>query len=307
MKAFGYDHNGAADVFEEYDVPTPDISDQQILIETKAFNLNNFEKSMRAGDYKQTTHRVIPGRDVAGVVAKLGANVTGFNVGDRVVAHGHGSYAEYAYADASRTVKIPADVSFAEAAGIVTPGITAYKAVYYFGAVKSGQTVVVRGASGGVGSLAAQLAVNLGATVIGIGSSRNEAYVRSLGVSDYVSYNKQDPAMVLTNRADVVINSALNGADIDADAQIVKDNGIITSVGGDKPLSNKPFEFKPISPTKAVSDAEALNTLLQLMADKKLTIKIGYQLPFTIDGIIEGHQLLGKQHDGRIVVTVDPS
>lgn len=88
MKAFGYDHNGAADVFEEYDVPTPDISDQQILIETKAFNLNNFEKSMRAGDYKQTTHRVIPGRDVAGVVAKLGANVTGFNVGDRVVATG---------------------------------------------------------------------------------------------------------------------------------------------------------------------------------------------------------------------------
>lgn len=256
MKAFGYDHNGAADVFEEYEVPTPEISDDQILIQTKAFNLNNFEKSMRAGEYKATTHQVIPGRDVAGTFAKLGANVDGFQVGDRVVAHGHGAYAEYAYATAARTVKIPDGVSFAEAAGIVTPGITAYKAVYYFGEVKAGQTVVVRGASGGVGSLAAQLALNLGATVIGIGASKNEAYVKSLGVDEYVSYNKQDPALVLANRADVVINSALNGADSDSDARIVKENGIITTVGGDEPLSNKQFQFKPIMPTKAISDAK---------------------------------------------------
>ncbi|MCH4165155.1 MAG: NADP-dependent oxidoreductase [Lentilactobacillus diolivorans] len=303
MKAFGYDHNGAADVFEEYDVPTPEISDDQILIKTEAFNLNNFEKSMRAGEYRTTTKQTIPGRDVAGTVAKLGANVGDFKIGDRVVAHGHGSYAEYAYAAAARTVKIPDGVSFVEAAGIVTPGITAYKAVYYFGEVKSGQTVVVKGASGGVGSLAAQLALNLGAHVIGIGASRNETYVKSLGVKEYIAYNKQDPALVLANRADVVINSALNGAGSDSDARIVKDNGIITSVGGDEPLSNKPFKFKPIAPTKAVSDAEALSTILKLMAEKKLTIKIGYQLPFTIDGVIQGHQLLGKPHDGRIIVT----
>lgn len=304
MKAFGYDHNGSPDVFEEYDLPTPEISDDQILIKTKAFNLNNFEKSMRAGEYRKTTHQVIPGRDVAGTVAKVGTNVSGFKIGDRVVAHGHGSYAEYAYADASETVLIPDAVSFVEAAGIVTPGITAYKAVYYFGQVKSGQTVVVRGASGGVGSLAAQLALNLGATVIGIGTSKNEAYVKSLGVQEYVAYNQQDPALILANRADVVINSALNGADSDGDAQIVKDNGIITTVGGDEPLSNKPFQFKPIRPTKAITDVKALSTLLNLMAEKKLSIRIGYQLPFTLDGVIQGHQLLGKKHDGRIIVTV---
>ncbi|EHO54529.1 NADP-dependent oxidoreductase [Lentilactobacillus kisonensis] len=303
MKAFGYDHNGDADVFEEYDVPTPEISDDQILIKTEAFNLNNFEKSMRAGEWKPATHRVIPGRDVAGTVAKLGKNVTDFKVGDRVVAHGHGSYAEYAYATAARTVKIPEGVTFAEAAGIVTPGITAYKAVYYFGEVKKGQTVVVKGASGGVGSLAAQLALNLGANVIGIGASRNEAYVKSLGIAEYVAYNKQDPALVLANRADVVINSAINGAGSDSDAQIVKDNGIVVSVGGDEPLSDKPFQFKSIGPTKAVSDAKALTTLLQLMAEKKVSIRIGYQLPFSIAGVIQGHQLLSKQHDGRIIVT----
>ncbi|PAK87245.1 NADP-dependent oxidoreductase [Lentilactobacillus parakefiri] len=305
MKAFGYDHNGASDVFEEYDVPTPTISDDQILIQTKAFNLNNFEKSMRAGEYKATTRQVIPGRDVAGVVAKLGADVTGFQIGDRVVAYGHGAYAEYPYATAARTVKIPEGVSFAEAAGIVTPGITAYKAVYYFGEVKAGQTVVVCGASGGVGSLAAQLAINLGATVIGIGASKNEAYVKSLGVDEYVSYNKQDPGLVLANRADVVINSALNGADSDSDARIVKEKGIITTVGGDEPLSNKQFQFKPIMPTKAISDAEALTALLKLMADKKLLIRIGYQLPFTVAGVIQGHELLSKKHDGRIIVTTD--
>lgn len=307
MKAFGYDHNGDADVFEEYDVPTPEISDDQILIKTEAFNLNNFEKSMRAGEWRPATHRVIPGRDVAGTVAKLGKNVTGFKIGDRVVAHGHGAYAEYAYAAAAGTVKIPAGVTFAQAAGIVTPGITAYKAVYYFGEVKKGQTVVVKGASGGVGSLAVQLALNLGAQVIGIGASRNEAYVKSLGVAEYVAYNKRDPALILANRADVVINSAINGAGSDSDAQIVKDNGTIVSVGGDEPLSNKPFQFKSISPTKAVSDAKALTTLLDLMAEKKVSIRIGYQLPFTIAGVIQGHQLLSKQHDGRIIVTQEAS
>lgn len=307
MKAFGYDHNGDADVFEEYDVPTPEISDDQILIKTEAFNLNNFEKSMRAGEWKPSTRRVIPGRDVAGTVAKLGKNVTGFKIGDRVVAHGHGAYAEYAYAMAAGTVKIPAGVTFAQAAGIVTPGITAYKAVYYFGEVKKGQTVVVKGASGGVGSLAVQLALNLGSKVIGIGASRNEAYVKSLGVAEYVAYNKQDPALILVNRADVMINSAINGAGSDSDAQIIKDNGTIVSVGGDEPLSNKPFQFKSIGPTKAVSNAEALTTLLDLMAEKKVSIRIGYQLPFTIVGVIQGHQLLSKQHDGRIIVTQEAS
>ncbi len=131
--------------------------------------------------------------------------------------------------------------------------------------------------------------------------------MKSLGVAEYVAYNKQDPALILANRADVVINSAINGAGSDSDAQIVKDNGIIVSVGGDEPLSNKPFQFKSISPTKAVSDAKALTTLLDLMAEKKVSIRIGYQLPFTIAGVIQGHQLLSKQHDGRIIVTQEAS
>lgn len=107
MKAFGYEKNGGPEVFQEYEVPTPEIKSNQILIKTEAFNLNNFEALQRAGQFKPVDHRIIPGRDVAGFVEKVGEDVTGFDIGDRVVAHGHHSYAEYSIGEDSNTVLIP--------------------------------------------------------------------------------------------------------------------------------------------------------------------------------------------------------
>ncbi len=305
MKAFGYDHNGGPDVFEEYDIPTPEIAANQILIETQAFGLNNFERASRAGEMRTTTHQIIPGRDVAGIVAKVGNEVTDLKAGDRVVAHGHHAYSEYAVGENTNTVKIPDEVSFSQAAGIVTPGITAYNAVHLFGEVKSGQTVVVKGASGGVGSLSAQLAVAAGATVIGIGSSRNADYVNSLGVQQFVAYDKENPAEVLADKADVVINSAMNGVGSESDVQIVKSGGTIASVAHDEPQTNKDIRFNHIFPTEDIPDTEALSALLKGLADKKLAIKIGYELPFTLVGVTKGHQLLEEPHDGRVIISKD--
>lgn len=302
MKAFGYEKNGGPEVFQEYEVPTPEIKSNQILIKTEAFNLNNFEALQRAGQFKPVDHRIIPGRDVAGFVEKVGEDVTGFDIGDRVVAHVHHSYAEYSIGEDSNTVSIPSGVPYLAAAGIVTPGLAAYKGVHLFGKVQAGQTVVVKGASGGVGSLAAQIAMDVGAKVIGIGSSENEEYVKSLGVDQYVAYDQEDPAEVLADTADVVIDAALNGNGAESDVKIVKDDGIVASVADNDAPTDKTVHFNHIHPTQEISDDDALNAMLKLMAAGKLKIRIGYKLPFTLDGVIKGHQLLDSKHAGRIVI-----
>ena len=306
MQAFGYDHSGGPEVFEEYDVALPTLKDTDILIETKAFGLNNFERSQRAGVFGATTQRRIPGRDVAGIIKQTGSAITKFHPGDRVVAHGHHSYAEYAISSEANTVLIPAQISFAAAAAIVTPGITAYNALHYFGQAQPGQVVIVKGASGGVGSLAAQLALNLGDQVIGIGSSRNEAYVKSLGVTEYVAYDQQDPAKVLQDQADLVINAAINGASSQEDIAMVKPGGIIATVAHDEAaVTDKKVQINHISPTREVPDTKALQTIMDLMASQKLTIKIGDVLPFTLAGVRQGHTILEKPHTGRVIIAKD--
>lgn len=305
MKAFGYEQNGGPEVFKEFQVPIPEISANQLLIKTHAFNLNNFERAQRAGEFKPTDHRIIPGRDVAGIVDQVGTDVTGFKIGDRVVAHGHHAYAEFAVGEDTNTVKIPDNVSFAQAAGIVTPGLAAYKGLHLFANIKKDQTIVVKGASGGVGSIAAQVALSLGAHVIGVGAARNKDYVNSLGVKQYVAYDEQDPAEVLADKADVVLDAALNGNGAESDVAIVKNGGVIATVGGGEPATNKDVSFKHIHPTQEISDRAALKALLELMGENKLTIKIGYQLPFTLEGVIQGHQLLESRHDGRVVISTD--
>ena len=268
MKAFGYEKNGGPEVFQEYEVPTPEIKSNQILIKTEAFNLNNFEALQRAGQFKPVDHRIIPGRDVAGFVEKVGEDVTGFDIGDRVVAHGHHSYAEYSIGEDSNTVLIPSGVPYLAAAGIVTPGLAAYKGVHLFGKVQAGQTVVVKGASGGVGSLAAQIAMDVGAKVIGIGSSENEEYVKSLGVDQYVAYDQEDPAEVLADTADVVIDAALNGNGAESDVKIVKDDGIVASVADNDAPTDKTVHFNHIHPTQEISDDDALNAMLPFLRDQ---------------------------------------
>ncbi|MBU9789573.1 NADP-dependent oxidoreductase [Lentilactobacillus sp. IMAU92037] len=302
MKAFGYEKNGGSEVFQEYDVPVPEITSNQVLIRTQAFNLNNFEALQRAGKFKPTDHRIIPGRDVAGIAEQVGSDVKGIKIGDRVVAHGHHSYAEYAMGDDTNTVTIPDSVSFAQAAGIVTPGLAGYKGVHLFGNVQPGQTVVVKGASGGVGSIAAQVALSIGAKVIGVGSSRNEEYVKSLGITDYVAYDQQDPAKALANTADVVIDAALNGIGSENDAEIVKNGGIIASVADGDPDTDKDVHFNHIHPTQQITDLQALKAMIELMAQGKLSIKIAKQLPFTLAGVVKGHQILESKHDGRVIV-----
>jgi NADPH:quinone reductase-like Zn-dependent oxidoreductase len=137
-------------------------------------------------------HRIL-GADVAGRVEAVGSSARQFRPGDEVLGEvGYGGFAEYVAAPESTLARKPANISFAEAAGVPMTGLTALQSLRDHGQIASGQKVLVNGASGGIGTIGVQLACHFGAEVTGVCSTRNLELVRSLGASHVVDYTEED-------------------------------------------------------------------------------------------------------------------
>ncbi|WP_329787550.1 NAD(P)-dependent alcohol dehydrogenase [Lentzea sp. DG1S-22] len=195
MKAVVQRRYGSA-VFGELDVPVP--RQGEVLLEVRAAGVDMGTWHLLTG--KPYLVRCIgfgvrgpkspvPGRDVSGVVTRLGPGVAEFAVGDEVFGTCEGSFAEYAVAPVSRLARKPAGTSFAEAAALPISGGTALQGLR---GVRAGQRVAVLGAGGGVGSYAVQIAKALGAHVTGVCSTRKVGLVRSLGADEVVDYTVAD-------------------------------------------------------------------------------------------------------------------
>ncbi|MFF2012506.1 NADP-dependent oxidoreductase [Streptomyces sp. NPDC058195] len=174
----------------ERELPAPGPG--QVLLAVRAAGVNPLDWRLRGGSVAQmmpVEFPFVPGGDVAGVVVATGGDVTGIAEGDEVFGSiGSGGYAEFALAPAAQLAQKPEGVPWEVAAGLPVAVNTAYQVLGELG-VESGETLVVDGAAGGVGSVAVQLARQLGATVIGTASERNHAYLRSLG-AEPVTYGE---------------------------------------------------------------------------------------------------------------------
>jgi len=191
VKAIIYRKYGGPEVLELAEVPDPKVAQTSVLIRVKAAALNPADHVLQAGlgdSIMDAWFPVIPGWDVAGVVERVGAGVTEFAVGNEVIGFvreeilHHGTYAEMVSVPASTLVRKPTNATWAQAAGLPLAGLTAYQAMVHSLNVSKGETVLIHGASGGVGSLAAQIAVAYGARVIGSGSALTHSYLRSIAV-----------------------------------------------------------------------------------------------------------------------------
>ena len=185
-KAVRFENYGGIDVLEVADVPRPVPGEGQVLVQVKAAGINPGEAKIRAGLLHSRWPATFPsgqGSDLAGVVAGTGPGVTGFPAGDEVLGwtDNRASQAEYALAEAGNLTAKPASVSWEAAGGLFVAGSTAYAAVRAVG-LSPGDTVVVAGAAGGVGTIAVQLARRAGATVVGLASEPNHAWLTSHGV-----------------------------------------------------------------------------------------------------------------------------
>ena len=185
-RAVRFNEYGDVEVLEVVDVPRPTPGSGQVLVAVKAAGINPLETSIRSGAMKEVFPTTFPagqGLDLAGQVVELGEGVDGFTVGQDVVGftENQSSHADYVLVNAADLVPKPANVSWEVAGGLYVVGTTAYAAVAAVG-VQAGDTVVVSGAAGGVGSLAVQLAKHRGATVIGLASPANHDWLSAHGV-----------------------------------------------------------------------------------------------------------------------------
>ena len=185
-RAVRFEQYGDIDVLHVVEVERPAPRERQVLIRVKAAGINPGEAAIRKGMMHERWPATFPsgeGSDLAGIVEETGPGVDGFSPGDEVIGwtDARGSHAELISVPVEHLIRKPAGVPWEAAGGLFIAGVTAYAAVRAVGA-SAGDTVVVSGAAGGVGSIAVQLAVRKGATVIGLASEANHEWLRAHGV-----------------------------------------------------------------------------------------------------------------------------
>lgn len=200
MRAVVQDRYGSSEVLRLADVELPAIGDREVLVRVHAAGLDRGTEHVMTG--KPYAVRVafgirrprnpVPGRDVAGTVVEVGSSVTRFTVGDEVYGIANGSFAEYAAAREQKLARKPANLSFQQAAVVPVSAATALRALTVAGRLRPGQSVLVLGASGGVGSYAVQLAKAFGAEVTGVASTAKQDLVTALGADHALDYSQQD-------------------------------------------------------------------------------------------------------------------
>lgn len=308
MKAVQIHQYGGKEVLQYEDCPVPSISDNQILIKVVATSVNPVDWKIREGYLKQVIDYpmpFIPGWDVAGIVEKAGSKVSQFAIGDAVYSRPditkNGTYAEYIAVDAAEVASKPATLSFMEAASLPLAGITAWEALFTAGKLQAGQTVLIHGGSGGVGSLAVQLAKDKGAKVISTTSEKNHAFVSSLGADEVIDYTSVDFKTVVKD-VDVVFDTI--GGQVQEDSfEVLKSGGTLVSIVAtpdpDKAAQRDiRTEFVMIEPNAAI-----LAELGELVDRGRVRPIVGAE--FGLKDIAKAHELSQSgRARGKIVIHV---
>jgi NADPH:quinone reductase-like Zn-dependent oxidoreductase len=308
MKAVRIHQYGDRNVLKFEDSPIPGINSDDVLVRTVAASVNPVDWKIREGYLKEMIHYSMPltlGWDVSGIITELGDNVTDFKVGDCVYSRPDisrdGTYAEYVAIRASEIALKPASITHSEAASLPLAGITAWEVLITAAQISEGQKVLIHAGSGGVGSLAIQLAKSRGAYVIATTSAKNSELVASLGADEVIDYTTQDFTEVVKD-IDVVFDTL--GGDIQtASWSVLKPGGILVSIVS-PPSEEKAKELGVKSAFVFIQpSAYILEQLAQLVDQGKIRPIIGAE--FTLEDIGKAHELSESGRAvGKIVLSV---
>lgn len=217
------------------DIPTPEISDTEVLVKVKAAAVNPLELLILTGSVKLIQSYAMPltlGNECSGIVEKVGQNVTGFQAGDRVYTRlplqKIGAFAEYVAVDQAALAKMPAGYDFRTAAAIPLTGLTAYQAITEELEAKSGETLLITGGSGSFGQMAVPIAKALGLRVIVTGNDRAREQFVAMGVDQYIDY-KQENYWEIISGMDHVIDT-LGAAEFEHALSVLKTGGRLVSL-----------------------------------------------------------------------------
>jgi len=321
LKAIIRTKYGSPDVLELLEIDKPDPMANQVLVRMHAAAVNPLDWHILRGEpflvrlmgfgLLKPKHRIL-GADMAGRVEAVGKDVIQFKAGDEVFGSGMGGFAEYACVREDKLVLKPASMTFEQAAAVPVAGITALQALRDHGRIQAGHSVLINGASGGVGTFAVQIAKALGAHVTGVCSERNLELVRSIGADHVIDYTKED-FWLSGKRFDLIVDNAAFHS-IGKPLRVLKATGIYVGVGGSSstasimqslilnPLISKIKGRKVVSFIASINqkDLNFLNELLETgkvvpVIDRKYSLS---ETPQAIRYIEEGHAR------GKVIITV---
>ena len=309
MKTVAIDQFGAAPTLHDLPVPTPGPDD--VLVRVQASSANPIDNGIAAGMLKDMLPPELPvilGRDFAGTVARTGANVTGVSIGDRVFGmvpattggpvH-DGAWAEQIVTSQNTLTKIPDNVETATAGAAGQAALTALALIDALD-LSAGQTVLIVGATGGVGSIASQLAAAASATVVAPGRPDDETFLRTHGVSRIIPRDGDVAAAVLDlypDGVDAIIDNVTFGGSGAYDAAL-KSGGRVASA------TNAAGEGSGRTNVATAPSPEALNRIAKHLTDRTLTIPI--QHTYDLDQAAEALQQLASGHtQGKVAVRID--
>lgn len=323
MKAIVYTRNGSAAVLTLTEVPRPEPRENQVLVRVHAASANaldyrRFERvSLEAHPESKTPRsgaRVL-GADIAGRVETVGAAVTQFQPGDEVfgeAAGAVGGFAEYACAAEDHLAPKPANLSFAAAAAIPVAALTALQGLRNKGRIRSGQKILINGASGGVGTFAVQIAKSYGAEVTAVCSARNLEMARSLGADHVIDYRREDFTLN-GKRYEIILG--VNGYHSILDyRRALGDGGRYVAIGGSMPqilqgmligpvlslVGGKKMGFMGIAKTNQ-KDLLFMGDLVEAGKVAPVIDRV-YPLREAVEAI---RYLVGEHATGKVVLTVD--
>lgn len=237
MKAFILDRYGKGEQLRLGDMPEPQLGENDVLVQVHAASVNPLDSKIRDGAFKALLPYRLPlvlGNDVAGVVLRVGAKVKRFRPGDQVYARPDkdriGTFAERIAMDEADVALKPENLSMEETASIPLVALTAWQALVEIAQLEKGQKVLIHAGSGGVGTIAVQLAKHLGATVATTTSSANVDLVKGLGADVVIDYKKQEFEKLLSG-FDVVLNS-LGKDTLEKSVSVLKPGGKLISISG---------------------------------------------------------------------------
>ena len=237
MKAFIIDRYGKADVVHAGDMPEPELRADDVLVRIHAASVNPLDLKIRDGEFKLLLPYRMPlilGNDMAGVVVRVGAGVRRFNVGDEVYARPDddriGTFAEFIAIKEDSLALKPKTLTMEQAAAMPLVALTAWQALVEKGGLKKGQKVLIHAGTGGVGTVAIQLARHLGATVATTASAANAPMLKQLGADIVIDYKTDDFSLRLRDY-DLVLDSQ-GGATLKKSLSVLKPGGKVIGIAG---------------------------------------------------------------------------
>jgi len=323
MKTIWQDRYGGEDTLALRDTPAPEPGKDEVLVRVRAVSIDlgtrhlmtGLPLAVRLGIGLRAPRQHVPGRALAGVVEAVGEGVTGFAPGDEVYGTAAGAMAELAVVPVARLARKPASLDFAEAAAVPVSAPTALQGLRNVGRIEAGQSVLVIGASGGVGTYAVQLARALGAgRVDAVCSGAKADLVRSLGADDVIDYTRAEPGAD-GRRWDLVLDIAGNRP-VATLRRLLTPRGTLVFVGGESggrwtggmhrqvgATALSPFVRHRLAMYVARENGRDLETLGELADAGRLRSVVDGPYPFE-EAARAIARLDAGQARGKIVVTV---